>query len=45
MMVELATRCRHICSTPGSQGMTFTMETEPSPWQSKVMDLLEAYAP
>ena len=45
MLVELATRCRHICSTPGSQGMTFTMETEPTPWQTKVMDLLKAYVP
>jgi hypothetical protein len=45
MLVELATRCRHTCSTPGSQGMTFTMETEPTPWQTKVMDLLKAYAP
>jgi hypothetical protein len=45
MMVELATRCRHICSTPGSQGMTFTMETEPTSWQTKVMDLLKAYVP
>ena len=45
MMVELATRCRHTCSTPGSQGMTFTMETEPTPWQTKVVDLLKAYAP
>ncbi|MDQ3000169.1 MAG: transposase, partial [Fibrobacterota bacterium] len=45
MMVELATRCRHTCSTPGSQGLTFTMEIEPTPWQSKVMDLLKVYAP
>jgi len=45
MLVELATRCRHTCSTPGSQGMTFTMETEPTPWQTKVMDLLKAYVP
>lgn len=45
MMVELATRCRHICSTPGSQGMTFTMETEPTPWQTKVMGLLKEYTP
>jgi Transposase DDE domain len=44
MMVELATRCRHTCSSPGSQGMTFTMETEPTPWQTKVMDLLKSYA-
>jgi transposase len=45
MMVELATRCRHTCSSPGSQGMTFTMETEPTPWQIKVLTLLKAYAP
>lgn len=45
MMVELATRCRHTCSSPGSQGMTFTMETEPTPWQTKVLALLKAYAP
>jgi hypothetical protein len=44
MVVELATRCRHTCSTPGSQGLTFTMETEPTPWQTKVMDLLKTYA-
>ncbi len=45
MMVELATRCRHTCSTQGSQGMTFTMETEPTPWQKKVQDLLKGYVP
>lgn len=45
MMVELATRCRHICSTPGSQGLTFTMQTEPTPWQAKVMGLLKDYTP
>ncbi len=45
MMVELATRCRHICSTPESQGLTFTMETEPTSWQAKVMGLLKEYTP
>jgi hypothetical protein len=45
MLVELATRCRHTCSTPGSQGLTFTMETEPTPWQAKVMGLLREYTP
>jgi transposase len=45
MMVELATRCRHTCSSPGSQGMTFTMETEPTPWQTKVLVLLKDYSP
>ena len=45
MMVEWATRCRHTCSTPGSQAMTFTMETEPTPWQTKVRGLLQEYTP
>jgi hypothetical protein len=45
MMAELSTRCRHTCSTPGSQGMTFTMETELTPWQAKVMGLLKEYTP
>ena len=43
MMVELATRCRHACTTPGSQGMTFTMETEATPWQRKVLELPRMY--
>lgn len=45
MLAELGTRCRHTCSTPGSEGQTFTMETESTPWQGKVMDLLKAYDP
>jgi hypothetical protein len=45
MLVELSTRCRHSCSTPGSQGMTFSMETEPTPWQKKVLELLKVYDP
>jgi len=44
-LAELGTRCRHICSAPGSQGMTFSMETEFTPWQKKVFDLLKAYVP
>lgn len=42
-LAELSTRCRHTCSTPGSQGMTFSMETERTPWQQKVIALLKAY--
>lgn len=42
-LAELGTRCRHTCSTPGSQGMTFTMETERTPWQENVFALLKAY--
>lgn len=42
-LAELGTLCRHTCSTPGSQGMSFTMETERTPWQQKVLALLKAY--
>lgn len=45
MMTELATRCRHICATPGSGEATFTMETDATPWQRKVMDLVKGYMP
>ena len=42
-LAELGTLCRHTCSTPGSQGMSFTMETERTPWQQKALELLKAY--
>lgn len=40
MLVELTMLCRHTCSTPGSQGMTFTMETEMTPLQAMAVQCI-----